>query len=108
MQPRHGFQVTDGKYCKQPDDFQLDRNSLYGEIYSGKGVRNNREFVIPVFVICVNTYNGKDREKSVLKKLFRYICQFVVSVFVISLLHCICMYIETPFLLRVPCCCCYV
>ena len=24
---------------------------------------NNREFVIPVFVICVNAYNGKDREK---------------------------------------------
>ena len=52
-----------GSICEQPGDFQLDRNSLYGEICSGKGVRNNREFVIPVFVICVNACNGKDRGK---------------------------------------------
>ena len=52
-----------GSICEQSGDFQLDRNSLYSEICSGKGVRNNREFVIPVFVICVNAYNGKDREK---------------------------------------------
>ena len=50
-----------GSICEQPGDFQLDRNSLYGETCSGKGVRNNREFVIPVLVICVNAYNGKDR-----------------------------------------------
>ena len=52
-----------GNICEQPGDFQLDRTSLYGEICSGKGVRNNREFVIPVFVICVNPYHGKGREK---------------------------------------------
>ena len=78
-----------GSICEQPGDFQLDRNLLYGEICSGKGVRNNREFDTPVFVICVNTYNGKDREKSLREKLFRYIREFVVSVFVISVLHCI-------------------
>ena len=33
------------------------------EICSGKRVRNNCEFVIPVFVICVYAYNGKDRKK---------------------------------------------
>ena len=42
-------------------DSELDRNSLYGEICLGKGVRNNRDFVIPVFVICMNAYNGKER-----------------------------------------------
>ena len=48
--------------CEQPGDFQLDRNSLYGKIrYMAKGVRNNREFVIPVFVICMNAYNENDR-----------------------------------------------
>ena len=46
-----------GSICEQPGNF------LYGEICSGKGVRNNREFVIPVFIICVNPYNRKDREK---------------------------------------------
>ena len=77
-----------GSICEQPGVFQLDRNSLYGEFFSGKGIRNNREFVIPVFVICVNAYNRKDMGKSLRKKLFRYIRQLVVSVFVISVLHC--------------------
>jgi len=36
----------------------------YGGICLGKGVRNNHEFVISVFKICMNAYNGKDREKS--------------------------------------------
>ena len=62
-----------GSICEQSGDFQLDRNLLYGEICLGKGVRNNREFVKPVFVICVNAYNGKDREKICTKKLFSYI-----------------------------------
>ena len=52
-----------GSICEQLGDFQLDRNLLYGKMFSGKGVRNNREFVIPVFVICMNAYNGKDRGK---------------------------------------------
>ena len=37
----------------------------------------NREFVISMFVIFVNAYNGKDRENPTHKKLFHYICQFV-------------------------------
>ena len=43
----HGRKV----FANNQVDFQLDRNSLYGEICSGKGARNNREFVIPVFII---------------------------------------------------------
>ena len=65
-----------GSICEQPGDFQLDSNSLYSKICLGKVVRNNREFVIPVFVICMNAYNGKDRKKYVRKKLFNYIRQF--------------------------------
>ena len=49
-----------GSICAQPSDFRLDRNLLYSEICSAKGVCNNREFVIPMFVICVNAYNGKN------------------------------------------------
>ena len=66
-----------GSICEQPGDFQLDRNSIYSNICSGKGVRNNGEFVIPVFVICVNPYNGKDREKictSVIVSLYPSMC----------------------------------
>ena len=52
-----------GSICEQWGDFQLDRNSLYDKHFSGKGVCNNLEFDISLFVICVNAYNGKDREK---------------------------------------------
>ena len=33
--------------------------------YMAKLVRNNCEFVIAVFIICVNAYNGTDRETNV-------------------------------------------
>ena len=47
----------------------------------GKGVRNNREFVITMFVICVNPYNGKDRGKICTSE--------IVSLY--PSIHCICV-----------------
>jgi len=32
-------------------------------------------------------YNRKDTEKSVRKNFFRYICQFVISIFAVSMLY---------------------
>ena len=53
-----------------------------------KGFLNKPEFVIYIFAIYVKFYNGKDRRNSARKKLFRFIRQFVVPVFIITALHC--------------------
>ena len=54
------------------------REFFIGQIFSGNGVHYIHEFIIFIFVTCVNVYE-KDREKkSVCQKLFRYIRQFNV------------------------------
>ena len=70
-----------GSICEQPGDFQLNRNSLYGKICSGKGVRNNREFITPVFVICMNTYNGKDRKKLIrcIRVRYKHVALYIIK-----------------------------
>ena len=51
-----------GKISIQPDNFKVERNSLY------LNYRQNM-FVISTFVVCMNAYNGKDKDKICMQEI---------------------------------------